>query len=104
MKHFAAIKEAENFVDTADLSEYDLSGFKPMRFEIAKKESVMNIRLPTSLLDAIRDKSKQATSIPYARYVRMCIWKNSVARFRADFVGNDMPNKSLRKTMQTPVP
>ena len=29
--------EAERFVETADLSEYDLSGFKPMRFEIAPK-------------------------------------------------------------------
>jgi len=27
---------AERFVATADLSDYDLSGFKPMRFEIAK--------------------------------------------------------------------
>lgn len=25
--------EAEAFVDSADLSRYDLSGFKPMRFE-----------------------------------------------------------------------
>ena len=29
--------EAENFVETADLSEYDLSGFTPMRFEIEPK-------------------------------------------------------------------
>ena len=27
--------EAERFVETVDLSEYDLSGFKPMRFAIA---------------------------------------------------------------------
>lgn len=26
--------EAEAFVETADLTEYDLSGFKPMSFEI----------------------------------------------------------------------
>lgn len=26
---------AERFVATADLKEYDLSGFKPMRFEVA---------------------------------------------------------------------
>ena len=29
--------EAEDFVETADLSEYDLSGFRPMRFEIEPK-------------------------------------------------------------------
>lgn len=26
--------EAEEFVEKADLSEYDLSGFKPVRFEV----------------------------------------------------------------------
>ena len=29
--------EAEAFVNTADLSQYDLSGFRPMRFEIEPK-------------------------------------------------------------------
>lgn len=72
MPSFHNDQEAENFVDTADLSEYDLSGFKPMRFEIAKKESVMNIRLPTSLLDAIKTKASKH-GIPYARYVRMVL-------------------------------
>lgn len=28
---------AEDFVATADLTQYDLSGFKPMRFEIEPK-------------------------------------------------------------------
>lgn len=27
--------EAEDFVETVDLSEYDLSGFRPMLFEIS---------------------------------------------------------------------
>ena len=42
--------EAERFVKTADLSEYDLSGFKPMRFEIEPKAAALNMRLPTALL------------------------------------------------------
>ena len=29
--------EAEEFVETANLAEYDLSRFKPMRFEIVPK-------------------------------------------------------------------
>ena len=29
--------EAEEFVETADLTEYDLSGFKPIHFEIDPK-------------------------------------------------------------------
>lgn len=32
-------KAAEDFVRDADLTEYDLSGFKPMKFEFANKTS-----------------------------------------------------------------
>ena len=38
MEHMPSLHnddEAEEFVARADLSKYDLSGFKPMRFEIA---------------------------------------------------------------------
>lgn len=65
-------EEAERFVDTADLSEYDLSEFKPMRFELAKKEASLNMRLPSSLMNAIRAKA-DALGIPYSRYVRMVL-------------------------------
>jgi predicted DNA binding CopG/RHH family protein len=37
--------DAEHFVDTADLSEYDLSEFKPMRFEIEPQAASLNMRL-----------------------------------------------------------
>jgi predicted DNA binding CopG/RHH family protein len=63
---------AEKFVNTADLSQYDLSGFKPMRFELARKEAALNMRLPAALMDAVRAKAK-AAGIPYARYVRMVL-------------------------------
>ncbi|WP_375621833.1 MULTISPECIES: CopG family antitoxin [unclassified Bartonella] len=35
---FKTDKEAENFVDTADLTDYDLTGFKPVHFEFLPKE------------------------------------------------------------------
>ncbi|MDR2244038.1 MAG: BrnA antitoxin family protein [Burkholderiales bacterium] len=69
---------AEQFVATADLSEYDLSGFKPMRFEIEPKASALNMRLPASLLSAVKAKAK-AKGIPYTRYVRMLL-ESDVAR------------------------
>ena len=62
--------EAERFVETADLSEYDLSGFKAMRLEIAPKAAALNMRLPAALLDAVKAKAR---GIPYARYVRMLL-------------------------------
>lgn len=33
--------DAEQFVTTADLSQYDLSGFKPMRFEYEPKATAL---------------------------------------------------------------
>lgn len=65
-------KEAEQFVDTADLSQYDLSGFKPMHFEIEPKSAVLNIRLPAALLKALKSRAKDK-GIPYTRYVRMLL-------------------------------
>jgi predicted DNA binding CopG/RHH family protein len=66
---FKTDEEAERFVDTADLSEYDLSGLKPVRFEFAKKEARVNMRLPKPLLDAVKARAK-ARGIPYQRYIR----------------------------------
>ena len=45
-------EEAERFVAEADLTEYDLSGFKPMRFELRRKDKTVSLRLPSELLDA----------------------------------------------------
>lgn len=63
---------AEKFVDVADLSEYDLSGFKPMRFEFEKKAAALNMRIPQNLLDAVKVKAK-SQGMPFTRYVRMLI-------------------------------
>lgn len=62
-------EEAERFIDTADLSEYDLSGFKPMRFEFERKASRVNMRLPASLLEAVKQRA-EARGIPYQRFIR----------------------------------
>ncbi len=63
---------AEAFVADADLSEYDLSGFKPMRYEIEPKSAALNMRLPASLLAALKARA-EAHGVPYTRYVRMLL-------------------------------
>jgi Uncharacterized protein conserved in bacteria len=63
-------EEAERFVEEADLSEYDLSVFKPTRFEFAKKSAVLNMRVPPKLLDAVKRKA-ESKGMPVTRYVRM---------------------------------
>lgn len=66
---FTSDEDAEHFVETADLSEYDLSGFQPVRFEFARKTARINTRLPESLLEAVKARAA-ARGVPYQRFVR----------------------------------
>ncbi len=68
---FKTDKEAEEFLEK-DLSGLDFSQFKPMRFEISKKEASLNMRVPAPLMEAVRAKAK-AQGVPYSRYVRMVL-------------------------------
>jgi predicted DNA binding CopG/RHH family protein len=65
-------EEAERFVDTADLSQYDLSVMVPVRFEFLPKTERVNIRLPESLLNAVRHRAADA-GVPYQRYIRLVL-------------------------------
>lgn len=69
---FETDAEAERFVDAADLSEYDLSGLRPTRFEFERKTAQVNMRLPASLLDAVK-KRAEARGIPYTRLIREAV-------------------------------
>ena len=65
-------EEAEAFLDSADLSEYDLSEMKPIKFEYLRKSAKLNMRLPESLLAAIKARA-DAQGIPYQRYIRQVL-------------------------------
>jgi predicted DNA binding CopG/RHH family protein len=65
-------EEAERFVATADLSEYDLSGAQLVRFEFKPKDKTVNLRLPGELLEAVRNRAKRA-GLPYQRFIRMAL-------------------------------
>jgi predicted DNA binding CopG/RHH family protein len=69
MPIFKSDAEAERFVDTADLTQYDLSGFKPMQFEFERKDARVNMRLPEQLLCALKENAKQR-GIFYQRLIR----------------------------------
>lgn len=62
-------EEAEAFVETADLSEYDFSKFKSARFEFEPKSARVNMRLPQSLLGALKARATKR-GIPYQRLIR----------------------------------
>ena len=66
---FKSDKAAEDFVATADLSEYDLSGAKLVRFEFEPKAARVNMRLPAPLLAAVKQHAR-VRGIPYQRFIR----------------------------------
>jgi predicted DNA binding CopG/RHH family protein len=65
-------EEAERFVATAELSEYDFSDMKPMRFELKRKDKSINLRVPDDLLNALRARA-QKEGMPYQRFIRMVL-------------------------------
>ena len=65
---FDTDEEAERFVESADLTEYDSSGFRKVRFEFQLKAVQLNMRLPQALLDAVKDQAT-ARGVPYPRYI-----------------------------------
>ena len=69
---FATDEEAERFVETADLAEHDLSGFRPVQFEFHSKGAQINMRLPQAMLDAVRAEAKRQ-GVPYQRFIRIAI-------------------------------
>jgi predicted DNA binding CopG/RHH family protein len=61
-------EEAEAFLEQ-DLSDLDFSQFKPVRFEFEKKAARVNMRLPETLLAAVKERA-EARGIPYQRFIR----------------------------------
>ncbi|HRK95123.1 MAG TPA: CopG family antitoxin [Rhodospirillales bacterium] len=63
---------AERFVSEADLGDYDLSTFMPVRFEFDPGPGAVSVPLPASLLDAVMRQAK-ASGMPYQRFIREAI-------------------------------
>jgi predicted DNA binding CopG/RHH family protein len=69
---FKTDKEAEDFVATAKLTDYDLAGGEVVRFELKRKDKSVNLRLPAQLLEAVQKRAKRA-GVPYQRFIRMAL-------------------------------
>jgi predicted DNA binding CopG/RHH family protein len=69
---FKTDAEAEAFVETADLSEYDISDMVPTHFELRRKDKAVSLRLPERMLTQVRQSAKRA-NMPYQRFIRMAI-------------------------------
>ncbi|MCC7048241.1 MAG: BrnA antitoxin family protein [Alphaproteobacteria bacterium] len=64
--------EAEAFVADTDLTQYDLSEMKRMRFEFQPKTERVNMRLPKPLLQAVKTSAAKA-GVPYQRFIRQAL-------------------------------
>ena len=64
--------DAEAFVATADLSKYDFSEFKPVRFEFKAKSANVSLRMPEELLTAVKTRALK-DGVPYQRFIRLAL-------------------------------
>jgi len=67
-------EEAERFVDQVDLTDLDLSGGTMMRFAFDRKDTQVNLRMPKSLPDAVKERVK-ARGIADQRFIRETLEK-----------------------------
>jgi predicted DNA binding CopG/RHH family protein len=74
-------EEAEKFLEQ-DLSDLDFSQFKPARFEFRAKDAQINMRLPSGLLAAVKQKAKRE-GVPYQRFIREALERAVAEKKRA---------------------
>jgi predicted DNA binding CopG/RHH family protein len=65
-------RAASSMVADGDLTRYDLSGLKSVRFEFALKSARLNMRLPEDLLLAVKDAAAES-GVPYQRFIRQLL-------------------------------
>ncbi len=65
-------RQAASFIERSDLTQFDLSSFKPVRFEFSPKEARINMRVPGQLLDAVKVEAKRR-GVPYQRFIRQAL-------------------------------
>jgi predicted DNA binding CopG/RHH family protein len=64
-------EDAEAFL-ARDLSDLDFSQFKPVQFEFEAKSERVNMRLPKTLLTAVKDIALRE-GMPYQRFIRQAL-------------------------------
>ena len=60
---------AEEFVETADLSEYDWSAAEPVHYEFDEKAARVTMRMPERQLDQIKSEAARR-GMKYQRFMR----------------------------------
>lgn len=77
LKKFPSFKtdqEAEDFVNNADLSEYDFSDFHTVKYEFEPKNATISLRLPENLLAEVKAKAAEK-GLSCNRFIRLTLEK-----------------------------
>ena len=70
---FKSDREAERFLDRKDFSDYIVAeNVVPARFEFERKTKSLTMRIPASLLDAVKARAARQ-GIPYQRLIRQAL-------------------------------
>ena len=72
MPRLSSNKSAADFVASADLTRYNLSGMVPVRFEFKPKTERVNMRLSKELLDSVKKRAAK-TGVSYQRFIRLAL-------------------------------
>ncbi len=88
---FKSDDQADAWLQGADLTEYDLSDMKKVRFELARKDASISLRLPAALLATLKAEAAKA-NMPTQRLIRMLIEAQLAER----------PKKAKKKTPHKP--
>ncbi len=64
--------EVDAWLQSSDLTEYDLSEMKKVRFELARKDVSISLRLPAALHATLKAEAAKA-NMPTQRLIRMLI-------------------------------
>jgi predicted DNA binding CopG/RHH family protein len=73
MPAFKTDEEAARFLDRKDLSDYiNAENMMPARFEFERKTKNLTMRIPATLLDAVKAHAVRQ-GIPYQRFIRQTL-------------------------------
>jgi predicted DNA binding CopG/RHH family protein/uncharacterized DUF497 family protein len=82
-KKFSVLKsdeEADRWLQRADLTEYNLTEMKKVRFELARKDASISLRLPAALLATLKIEAAKG-NMPTQRLIRILIETQLTERF-----------------------
>ena len=84
---FSSDKEAEDFVDNADLTDYEIPNFRTFPDILAdlnsgRENKTITLRMPTALLTMLKDTAKKQ-GIPYQHFLRLMLAKGMLEEWRS---------------------